>query len=266
MILRTAGVERSKPEIKRDYEYLLRLWEPIRDLTLQSTAPALIYEEGDLIKRSIRDLYATDIDEVLVEGEEGYQDAKDFMRMLMPSQAKQGRSSTTSRSAALPPLPGRSQFDAMHLADGAAALRRLHRHQPDRGAGRHRRQLGPLHQGAQHRGDRAQDQHRGGRRSRPPAAPARPRRPDRHRLHRHGGEAATTARSSARLKEALKHDRARIQVGRISPFGLLEMSRQRIRTSVLELRRKSARIAPAPATCARSPRSRCICCAPSRKC
>src|SRR6202035_1178306 len=84
VIVRTAGAERSKPEIKRDYESLLRLWNEIRDLTLRSTAPALIYEEGNLIKRSIRDLYTRDIDEVLVEGEEGYRTAKAFMKMLMP--------------------------------------------------------------------------------------------------------------------------------------------------------------------------------------
>src|SRR5712672_3131084 len=88
VIVRTAGSERSKAEIKRDLEYLLRLWDEIRSLTLQSTAPALIYEEGSLIKRSIRDLYARDIDEVLVEGEEGYKTAKAFMKMLMPSHAK----------------------------------------------------------------------------------------------------------------------------------------------------------------------------------
>src|SRR6202162_188649 len=88
VIVRTAGAERSKAEIKRDYEYLLRLWNEIRDLTLKSTAPALIYEEGNLIKRSIRDLYTRDIDEVLVEGEEGYKTAKAFMRTLMPSHAK----------------------------------------------------------------------------------------------------------------------------------------------------------------------------------
>src|SRR5215470_16617804 len=88
VIVRTAGSERTKAEIKRDLEYLLRLWDEIRSLTLQSTAPALIYEEGNLIKRSIRDLYARDIDEVLVEGEEGYKTAKAFMKMLMPSHAK----------------------------------------------------------------------------------------------------------------------------------------------------------------------------------
>ncbi|MDX2318689.1 MAG: ribonuclease E/G, partial [Hyphomicrobiaceae bacterium] len=88
LIIRTAGAQRTKTEIKRDYDYLLRLWETVRDLTLGSTAPALVYEEGSLIKRSIRDLYDKDIDEVLVAGDDAYREAKDFMRMLMPSHAK----------------------------------------------------------------------------------------------------------------------------------------------------------------------------------
>ena len=88
LIVRTAGAKRTKTEIKRDYEYLQRLWEQIRELTLKSIAPAKIYEEGDLIKRSIRDLYNRDIDEVFVEGERGYRTAKDFMKMIMPSHAK----------------------------------------------------------------------------------------------------------------------------------------------------------------------------------
>jgi ribonuclease E len=89
LIIRTAGAKRTKPEIKRDYEYLMRLWEQIRELTLKSIAPAKIYEEGDLIKRTIRDLYSREIEEILVEGEGGYRTAKDFMRMIMPSHAKQ---------------------------------------------------------------------------------------------------------------------------------------------------------------------------------
>ncbi len=88
LIIRTAGASRTKAEIKRDFEYLLRLWENVRDLTLKSTAPCLVYEEGDLIKRSIRDLYNKDIDEILVAGENAHRDAKEFMRMLMPSHAK----------------------------------------------------------------------------------------------------------------------------------------------------------------------------------
>ena len=88
VILRTAGAARTKTEVKRDFEYLLRLWETVRDLTLKSTAPKLVYEEGSLVKRSIRDLYSKDIDEVVVAGSDACQEAKDFMRMLMPSHAK----------------------------------------------------------------------------------------------------------------------------------------------------------------------------------
>jgi ribonuclease E len=88
VILRTAGATRTKAEVKRDFEYLLRLWEQVRDLTLKSTAPTLVYEEGSLAKRSIRDLYTKDIDEVIVAGESGYNDAKEFMRMLMPTHAR----------------------------------------------------------------------------------------------------------------------------------------------------------------------------------
>ncbi len=88
VILRTAGASRTKAEIKRDFEYLLRLWENVRSLTLESTAPCLVYEEGSLIKRSIRDLYNKEITEVLVSGDDAYREAKDFMRMIMPSHAK----------------------------------------------------------------------------------------------------------------------------------------------------------------------------------
>src|SRR5262249_12219393 len=86
--LRASGHKRRQQEIKRDYEYLLRLWENIRATTLKSNAPALIYEEEDLVKRAIRDMFDKDIDTVLVDGEEGFRDARDFMRMLMPSQAQ----------------------------------------------------------------------------------------------------------------------------------------------------------------------------------
>src|SRR3546814_9906209 len=96
VIVRTAGSERTKTEIKRDYEYLLRLWDDIRETTLRSTAPCLIYEEANLIKRSIRDLYARDIDEVQVEGEEGYRIAKDFMKALVPSRSEEHTSELQS--------------------------------------------------------------------------------------------------------------------------------------------------------------------------
>ena len=154
---------------------------------MRSTAPALIYEEGDLIKRSLRDVYDTDIAQVLVEGEAGFQARSEFMRQLVPHQAEKV-AALQGADPPLPPLPGGEPVRRHALADRATALGRLHRHQPDRGAGRHRRQLGPLDQGAQHRGDGAAHQPRGGRGDRPPGPPARPRRPDRDRLHRHGGE------------------------------------------------------------------------------
>lgn len=88
VILRTAGASRTKAEVKRDFEYLLRLWESVRELTLRSSAPMLVYEEGSLIKRAIRDLYGRDVEEIVVSGDDAYREAKDFMRMLMPSHAK----------------------------------------------------------------------------------------------------------------------------------------------------------------------------------
>ena len=154
VILRTAGLERSTIDIKRDHEYLSRLWDSIREITMRSTAPALIYEEGDLIKRSLRDVYDTDIAQVLVEGEAGFNAAAEFMRQLVPHQAEQGRA-LQGADPPLPPLPGGEPVRRHAFAGRPAALRRLHRHQSDRGAGRHRRQLGPLDQGAQHRGDGA---------------------------------------------------------------------------------------------------------------
>ena len=197
LIVRTAGAKRPKPEIKRDYEYLLRLWDDIREQTLKSVAPALIYEEGSLIKRSIRDLYSRDIDEILVDGEAGWRAAHEFMRMLMPSHAKQVQLWRNGGQPLFAEIPGRGAARRHAAAHRAASLRRLPGHQPDRGAGGDRRQLRPLDARARHRGDGAAHQPRGGRRGRAAAAPARPRRADRHRLHRHGGEASTTRRSSA---------------------------------------------------------------------
>ena len=185
LIIRTAGAQRTKTEIKRDYEYLLRLWENVRDLTLKSTAPALVYEEGDLIKRSIRDLYNQEIDEVLVAGDDAYREAKDFMRMLMPSHAKNVKPYKD-------PEPVFTRFEverqlaAMFWPQVVLQVGRLHRHQSDRGAGLDRRQLRQGDARIQYRGYRAQDQSGGGGGDRPPAPAARPRRPDRHRLHRHG--------------------------------------------------------------------------------
>jgi ribonuclease E len=232
VILRTAGAARTKTEIKRDFEYLLRLWETVRDLTLKSTAPKLVYEEGSLVKRSIRDLYGKDIDEVVVAGSDAYQEAKDFMRMLMPSHAK-----NVKLYADTQPLLSRygveSQLDGMfspvvQLRSGgyvvlnqAEALVAI-----DVNSGRATRE--------HHIEDTAL-------KTNLEAADEIARQ---LRLRDLAGlividfidmdEKRNNRAVERRLKECLKQDRARIQVGRISHFGLLEMSRQRIRTSVLE--------------------------------
>ena len=232
VILRTAGASRTKTEIKRDFEYLLRLWETVRDLTLKSTAPKLVYEEGSLVKRSIRDLYSKDIDEVAVAGSEAYHEAKDFMRMLMPSHAK-----NVKLYAETQPLLSRygveNQLDAMfspvvQLRSGgyivinqAEALVAI-----DVNSGRATRE--------HHIEDTAL-------KTNMEAAEEIARQ---LRLRDLAGlividfidmdEKRNDRSVERRMKECLKQDRARIQVGRISHFGLLEMSRQRIRTSVLE--------------------------------
>ena len=232
VILRTAGASRTKIEIKRDFEYLLRMWETVRDLTLKSTAPKLVYEEGSLVKRSIRDLYSKDIDEVIVAGDEAYHEAKDFMRMLMPSHARNVKPYHDTQ-----PLLSRygveSQLDAMfspvvQLRSGgyivlnqAEALVAI-----DVNSGRATRE--------HHIEDTALKTN----------LEASDEIARQLRLRDLAGlividyidmdEKRNNRAVERRLKECLKHDRARIQVGRISHFGLLEMSRQRIRTSVLE--------------------------------
>ena len=232
VILRTAGASRTKTEIKRDFEYLLRLWETVRDLTLKSTAPKLVYEEGSLIKRSIRDLYGKEIDEVIAAGDDGFEEAKDFMRMLMPSHAKNVKAYRDAQ-----PLFSRygieSQLDAMftpvmQLKSGGYIV--LNQTEAlvsiDVNSGRATRE--------HHIEDTAL-------KTNLEAAEEIARQ---LRLRDLAGlividfidmdEKRNNRLVERRLKEALKHDRARIQVGRISHFGLLEMSRQRIRTSVLE--------------------------------
>ena len=185
LIIRTAGAQRTKTEIKRDYDYLLRLWENVRDLTLKSTAPALVYEEGSLIKRSIRDLYNKDIDEVLVAGDDAYREAKDFMRMLMPSHAKNVKPYKEPE-----PIFIRFQVERQLAAmfspqvvlksGGYIVINQTEALVADR------RQLGQGDARAQYRGHGAQDQSRGVGGDRAPAPLARPCRADRHRLHRHG--------------------------------------------------------------------------------
>jgi ribonuclease E len=233
VIVRTAGAERSKAEIKRDYEYLLRLWNEIRELTLRSTAPALIYEEGNLIKRSIRDLYTRDIDEVLVEGEEGYRSAKAFMKMLMPSHARRVQPYRDPQIGLLHRFQVESQIDAIHspivqlrsggyvVINQAEALVAI-----DVNSGRSTRDRNIEETAVRTNLEAAEEIAR------------------QLRLRDLAGlividfidmeENRNQVAVERRLKEALKNDRARIQVGRISAFGLLEMSRQRLRPSLVE--------------------------------
>src|SRR5499427_2863782 len=233
VIVRTAGAERSKAEIKRDYEYLLRLWNEIRDLTLRSTAPALIYEEGDLIKRSIRDLYTRDIDKVLVEGEEGYRTAKAFMKMLMPSHAKRVQPYRDSQIALFHRFQVESQIDAIHspivqlhsggyvVINQAEALVAI-----DVNSGRATRERN-IEETAVRTNVEAAEEIARQLRLRDLAGLIVIDFID---MEEHRNQSAV----ERRLKDALKNDRARIQVGRISAFGLLEMSRQRLRPSLVE--------------------------------
>ena len=232
VILRTAGANRTKVEIKRDFEYLMRLWENVRTLTLASTAPCLVYEEGSLIKRSIRDLYNKDINEVIVAGEEGYREAKDFMKMLMPSHAK-----VVQPYRDLHPIFSRSgiegQLDKMLqpqvtlksggyiIINQTEALVAI-----DVNSGRSTREYSIEDTALQTNLEAAEEVAR------------------QLRLRDLAGlividfidmeEKRNNRSVEKKLKDCLKNDRARIQVGRISHFGLLEMSRQRIRASVLE--------------------------------
>ncbi len=233
VIVRTAGSERSKAEIKRDLEYLLRLWDEIRSLTLQSTAPALIYEEGNLIKRSIRDLYARDIDEVLVEGEEGYKTAKAFMKMLMPSHAKRVQ---PYRDPAIPLLHRfqvESQIDLIHspvvqlrsggyiVINPTEALVAI-----DVNSGRSTKERN-IEETALRTNLEAAEEIARQLRLRDLAGLIVIDFID---MEEHRNQGAV----ERRLKEGMKYDRARIQLGRISPFGLLELSRQRLRPSLVE--------------------------------
>ena len=232
LIVRTAGAKRTRAEIKRDYEYLQRLWEQIRELTLKSIAPAKIYEEGDLIKRSIRDLYNREIEEILVEGERGYRIAKDFMKMIMPSHAK-----NVKRYEENLPLFARYQVESylsgmfnptVQLPSGGyivigvtEALVAI-----DVNSGRATKE-GSIEQTALKTNLEAADE------------VAR-----QLRLRDLAGlividfidmdERKNNAAVEKRMKDKLKTDRARIQVGRISGFGLMEMSRQRLRPGMIE--------------------------------
>ncbi|XWN33746.1 MAG: Rne/Rng family ribonuclease [Devosia sp.] len=232
IILRTAGAARTKSEIRRDFEYLLRLWESVRDLTLQSYAPQLVYEEGSLVKRAIRDLYSKEIDEVLVAGDGAYREAKDFMRMLMPSHAKNVKpyKEATPIFTAYAVEP---QLDAMFspqvtlpsggyiVINPTEALVAI-----DVNSGRSTKEHSIEDTALKTNLEAADEVAR------------------QLRLRDLAGlividfidmdEKRHNRSVEKRLKDALKLDRSRIQVGRISSFGLLEMSRQRIRQGVVE--------------------------------
>ena len=232
LILRTAGASRTKVEIRRDYEYLMRMWESVRELTLASVAPALVYEEGNLVKRSIRDLYNKDIDEVHVAGDEAYREAKDFMRMLMPSHAKSVKP-YREQTPLFASFGVESQLDAMFsntvtlksggylVINQTEALVAI-----DINSGRSTREHNIEDTALKTNLEAAEEISR------------------QLRLRDLAGlividfidmeENRNNRAVEKKLKECLKDDRARIQVGRISAFGLLEMSRQRIRTGVLE--------------------------------
>ena len=232
IILRTAGANRTKAEVKRDYEYLMRLWETVRTLTLQSTAPTLVYEEGSLIKRSIRDLYNKDIDQVLVAGEAGYREAKDFMRMLMPSQAKvvqpyRDQTPIFARQGIEAQLDKMVQPNVTLRSGGYIIINQTEALVAiDVNSGRSTREHSIEDTAYQTNLEAAEEIAR------------------QLRLRDLAGlividfidmeEKRNNRNVEKRLKDCLKDDRARIQIGRISHFGLLEMSRQRIRASVLE--------------------------------
>jgi ribonuclease E len=232
VILRTAGLERSTIDIKRDYEYLSRLWDSIREITMRSTAPALIYEEGDLIKRSLRDVYDTDIAQVLVEGEAGFSTASEFMRQLVPHQANKVELYKE-------PIPlfhryqVENQFDAMHspvvqlrsggyiVINPTEALVAI-----DVNSGRSTKERNIEETALRTNIEAAEEIAR------------------QVRLRDLAGlividfidmeETRHQRQVEHKVKDAMRHDRARIQIGRISAFGLLEMSRQRLRPSLLE--------------------------------
>jgi len=237
LIVRTAGLERTKVEIKRDFDYLARLWDEVREKTLASSAPALIYRDSDLVKRAIRDLYHRDIDEVLVEGEEGYKAARGFMKLLMPSHVKRVRSHVEST-----PLFQRygveDQLAAMYhplvqlksggyiVINPTEALVSI-----DINSGRSTREHNIEQTAYATNIEAAQEIAR------------------QLRLRDMAGlvvidfidmeQNSHVRKVEKAMKEALKNDRARIQVGRISSFGLMEMSRQRLRTGVLEASTKA---------------------------
>ena len=232
LIVRTAGAKRTKAEIKRDYEYLLRLWEDIREKTLNSIAPALIYEEEDLVKRAIRDMYDKDVDGIVVEGENGYREAREFMRMLMPSQAKKIQ---LYREAAPLFVKYRIEDNLAQIYNPVAPLRSggylvINQTEAlvaiDVNSGKSTRERGIEATALKTNLEAAEEAAR------------------QLRLRDLAGlividfidmdESKNNRLVEKKLKDCLKDDRARIQMGKISSFGLMELSRQRRRTGVLE--------------------------------
>ncbi len=233
LIIRTAGMARSKIEIRRDSDYLMRLWNDIRDKTLHSIAPALIYEEGDLIKRAVRDYYTRDIDEILIEGEAGYKEAKEFVRKLMPSHAKKVKPYSDEKVPLFYKYNVERQIDAMHnptvqLKSGGyivfgttEALVSI-----DVNSGKATRERHIEETAFKTNLEAAEEIAR------------------QLRLRDLAGlvvidfidmdDSRNIEAVERRLKDAMRHDRARVQVGRISPFGLLELSRQRLRPNIIE--------------------------------
>ena len=232
LIIRTAGAQRTRAEIERDYEYLLRQWEAVRDLTLKSYAPELIYEEGNLIKRSIRDLYAKDIDEILVEGEEGCREAKDYMQMLMPTHAKNVkpyrdqtplfvRYQVENQLAGMfnPTVQLKSGgYIVIGITEALVAI--------DVNSGRSTR-AGSIEDTAVNTNLEAADEVARQLRLRDLAGLIVIDFIDMDR-------SSNNRAVEKRMKDRLATDRARLQIGRISSFGLMEMSRQRLRPGMLE--------------------------------
>ena len=233
VIVRTAGADRSKAEIKRDYEYLIKLWSRIRDFTLKSTAPALIHEEGSIIKRAVRDHYSGDIEEVIVEGEDGYRQAKDLMKMLVPSHAKKVQPYKDFVTPLFNKYQIENQLDTMNsrqvqlksggyiVIDITEALVAV-----DVNSGRATRGRNIEETAVKTNIEAA-------------AEVARQVRLrdlaglvviDFIDMENHRNQIVV----ERKLKESMRNDRARIQIGRISPFGLLELSRQRLRPSITE--------------------------------
>ena len=232
LIVRTAGAKRTKAEIKRDYDYLERSWESIRDTTLHSVAPALIYEEEDLVKRAIRDLYDKDIESVWVEGEAGFKEAREFMRMLMPAQAKKVQAYREPTPLFVrhriedhlsqiyePVAPLKSGgYLVINQTEALVAI--------DVNSGRATRERNIEATALKTNMEAAEEACR------------------QLRLRDLAGlividfidmeESKNNRAVEKRLKDCLKDDRARIQMGKISQFGLMEMSRQRRRTGILE--------------------------------